>query len=188
VTSDLHRRARPAWLLDELSYAGRENLDPEHATHYDLKEDADAANEVALLKDHGLTGESLVVEFGPGTGQFTVAVAPECLRVIAVDVSPPVLRRLEQKVIAGELANVDIVRAGFLSYVHAHGPADFIYSRFALHHLPDFWKAVALARLREMLKPAGILRLWDVVYDFDPGDAEDRNRSVVRDVRRARRR
>src|SRR5215475_7731072 len=45
------------------------------------------------------------------------------------------------------LGNVEVLRAGFLSYEHAGPPADFVYSRYALHHLPDFWKAVALARL-----------------------------------------
>ena len=44
----------------------------------------------------------------------------------------------------------------------------------ALHHLPDFWKAVALARLRRALRPDGVLRLWDVVFDFEPAQAEAR--------------
>src|SRR4029077_13043987 len=52
--------------------------------------------------------------------------------------------------------------------------ADFIYSRYALHHLPDFWKALALGRMREMLRVGGVLRLWDVVYDFDPAEAQGR--------------
>ena len=51
---------------------------------------------------------------------------------------------------------------------------DFIYSRYALHHLPDFWKALALSRLRGMLQASGVLRLWDVVYDFAPTEAQDR--------------
>ena len=79
--------APPSWFIDELGYAGRENLDPEHVSRYDAKEDAGAAGELAVLRALGLTAESVVVEFGPGTGQFTVAVAPECARVIAVDVS-----------------------------------------------------------------------------------------------------
>jgi ubiquinone/menaquinone biosynthesis C-methylase UbiE len=165
---------RPAWFIDELDFAGRENLDAEHVARYDGKEDADAAAEVGLLRSLGLTRESLVVEFGAGTGQFTVAVAPECERVIAVDVSPVMLRRLEDKVAQAGLANVELVHAGFLSYEHAGAPADFIYSRFALHHLPDFWKVVAFDRLRRLVRPGGVVRLWDVVYDFDPAETEAR--------------
>lgn len=157
-----------------MSYAGRENLDAEHVARYDAKEDASAASEVILLKGMGLTRDSLVIEFGAGTGQFSVAVAPACARVIAVDVSELMGDQLEAKVADLGLGNVEIVQSGFLTYEHAGDPADFIYSRYALHHLPDFWKALALSRLRRILRPGGVLRVWDVVYDFAPDEAEDR--------------
>lgn len=164
----------PGWLLDEVASAGRENLDPEHVARYDGKEDASAFEEVALLGRLGLTKSSVVVDIGAGTGQFTLAVAPACARVIAVDVSPVMLGVLRAKVDGKGLANVDVVQAGFLSYEHAGDPADFVYSRYALHHLPDAWKAIALTRLRRVLRPGGLLRLWDVVYDFEPHEADDR--------------
>jgi SAM-dependent methyltransferase len=66
------------------------------------------------------------------------------------------------------------VQAGFLSYDHEGPRADFVYTRWALHHLPDFWKAVALKRLRRVLRPGGILRLSDIVYSFDVADVEAR--------------
>jgi ubiquinone/menaquinone biosynthesis C-methylase UbiE len=164
----------PAWFTDELAHAGRENLDPGHVARYDDKEDADGAAELALLERLGLGPASVLVEFGPGTGQFTVAAARACARVIAVDVSPPMLDRLRAKAAALGLDNIEPVEAGFLGYEHAGAPADFIYSRFALHHLPDFWKAIALDRLRRVLRPGGVMRLWDVVYDFGPAEAEER--------------
>ena len=49
-----------------------------------------------------------------------------------------------------------------------------MYTRYALHHLPDAWKAVALTKIRRALARGGLLRLWDVVYNFAPEDAEDR--------------
>jgi ubiquinone/menaquinone biosynthesis C-methylase UbiE len=163
-----------SWRLDELDSAGRENLDPGHVARYDTKEDAAAAAEVALLQEAGLTHESLLVELGPGTGQFTVAAAPACARVIAVDVSAPMLERLRGKVAELGLNNVEVVQAGFLSYEHSGEPADAVYSRYALHHLPDFWKALALSRIHAMLRSGGVLRLWDVAYDFEPAEAEQR--------------
>ena len=166
--------SRPGWMLDELASAGRENLDAAHVARYDDKEDASAAAEAALLEGLGMDGNSLVVEFGPGTGQFTVAAAPRCGQVIAVDVSEVMLARLRAKVAARGLDNVEIVQAGFLGYEHAGPPADFAYSRYALHHLPDFWKAAALSRIRGLLRPGGVLRLWDVVFDFEPAEAEGR--------------
>jgi ubiquinone/menaquinone biosynthesis C-methylase UbiE len=174
VTAEDPPNTQPGWLLDELGHAGRENLDRAHIGRYDAKEDAGAEDEVELLRREGLTPESVVLEFGPGTGQFTVAVAKACARVIAVDVSEPMLSRLQAKVEELGLENVEIVHAGFLTYQHAAAPVDFIYSRLGLHHLPDFWKAVALSRLRRVVRTGGLLRLCDVVYSFDPPEAAAR--------------
>jgi DNA-binding PadR family transcriptional regulator/SAM-dependent methyltransferase len=179
LESQLERGASPppgasGWLLDELIHAGAENLDADHVARYDAKEDADAHAEVELLKRHGLTTESVVLELGCGTGQFTLAVAPACARVIAVDVSEPMLARLHAKVEQLGVRNVHSVRAGFLSYKHTGPPVDFVYSRYALHHLPDFWKALALARLRGALRAGGVMRLSDIVYDFSPANAHER--------------
>ncbi|TML27735.1 MAG: class I SAM-dependent methyltransferase, partial [Actinobacteria bacterium] len=70
------------------------------------------------------------------------------------------------------VANVECVNAGFLTYEHTGEPADFVYTRNALHHLPDFWKAVALTRIASMLRPEGVLRLRDLVYSFGPSEAD----------------
>jgi ubiquinone/menaquinone biosynthesis C-methylase UbiE len=167
-------RARPHWLLDEVASAGRENLDPGHVARYDAKMDAGAAAEVRLLTGLGLGPDSVVVDIGADTGQFTLAAAAACARVVAVDVSPVMLGPLRAKLDAAGVGNVEVVQAGFLSYEHEGRPADVVYSRYALHHLPDFWKGVALARVRRALRPGGLLRLSDVVYGFEPAAAEER--------------
>ena len=165
--------SRPGWQLDEMSSIGRENLDAAHVERYDDKEDADAAAEVRLLRSLGVEAGATVVDLGAGTGQFALAAASAGHRVIAVDPSPVMLGRLRDKS-RRQSATLEVVPAGFLTYEHEGAPPDLIYSRFALHHLPDFWKAVALRRMRSMLQPGGLLRLWDVVYHFSVDEAEDR--------------
>lgn len=159
--------------------AGRENLDPGHVSRYDSKEDAAASSEVELLRALGMDRESVVVDIGAGTGQFALAAAACCRRVVAVDASPVMLRALRSNVARSGLDNVEPVHAGFLSYEHHGRPADVVYSRYALHHLPDAWKAIALTRMRRMLAAEGILRLWDVVYGF-PAAGGGVHRAVVR--------
>ena len=154
--------------------AGRENLDGAHVDRYDAKMDSRPEEEVELLLTAGLSGSSVVVDLGSGTGQFALAVARRCRRVVAVDPSPVMLERLRGKVGEAHLDNVDVVGAGFLTYTHVGAPADVVYSRYALHHLPDFWKVMALRRVRSMLRPGGVLRLWDVVYDFEVDAAAER--------------
>jgi ubiquinone/menaquinone biosynthesis C-methylase UbiE len=164
-----------SWWLDERAHAGREHFDAQHARRYDAKMDAEAAEEVRLLQDAGALGpDASVVDLGAGSGQFALAAAAVCGRVVAVDVSPVMLGRLTEKLERGAAGNVEPVSAGFLTYEHAGDPADLVYSRFALHHLPDFWKAIALTRMAGMLRPGGLLRLWDVVYSFEPAQAEER--------------
>jgi SAM-dependent methyltransferase len=164
----------PGWQLDELAHAGRENLDAAHVERYDRKMDAGAAHEVDLLRSYGLDESSMVVDIGCGTGQFSLAVAAVCRRVVAVDVSPVMGQRLARNRDDARLDNLEIVEAGFLTYEHTGDPVDVVYSRFALHHLPDFWKVGALSRIQTMLRPGGLFRLWDVVYSFDPVDADAR--------------
>jgi ubiquinone/menaquinone biosynthesis C-methylase UbiE len=160
-----------SWWFDEKGHAGREHFDEAHARRYDAKMDARAADEILLLQDAGVLGPgSSVIDIGAGSGQFTLAAARVCGRVIAVDVSPVMLAPLREQ--AGD--NVEVVEAGFLTYQHSGEPADLVYSRFALHHLPDFWKALALGRIAGMLRPGGVLRLSDVVYSFEPADVEQR--------------
>jgi len=137
--------------------------------------DAQADEEIRLLQEAGVLGPgSSVIDLGAGSGQFALAAAQVCKRVVAVDVSPVMLAQLREKLERRAASNVEAVGAGFLTYRHAGEPADVVYSRFALHHLPDFWKALALRRVADMLRPGGVLRLWDVVYGFGPADAERR--------------
>lgn len=162
----------PGWFPNELAHAGPEHLDPAYVPGYDRKAKTDPADDIAMLRDLGLNEHDTLVDIGAGTGTFALAVAPHCGRVIAVDVSPPMLAGLEEKARHQGITNIACVRGGFLSYEHAGDPADVVYSRNALHHLPDFWKVIALRRIAAILKPDGIFRLHDLVYAFDPDDAE----------------
>ena len=89
----------------------------------------------------------------------------------AIDVSPAMVEALRERAAAAGLTNLDCARAGFLSYQHPGPPADGVYTRHALHQLPDFWKAVALDRIAGMMRPGGVLRLRDLIYDFSPAEA-----------------
>ena len=172
-----------SWWLDERAHAGREHFDEEHARRYDAKMDAGAREEIALLRDAGALGpDATVVDLGTGTGQFAMAAAAACRRVVAVDVSPTMLGRLRSKLQADGIGNVETVDAGFLTYDHTGSAADVVYSRYALHHLPDFWQALALQRIAAMLRPGGVLRLSDVVYSFDPAEAEERIEAWIADT------
>lgn len=161
-------------MLDELAHAGPEHLDAAFISGYDRKQGyPDPADDLAAFEAHGLSGSSTVVDLGAGTGQFAVPAARRFGHVVAADVSPAMVAALRARAGAAGLANLDCVRAGFLSYTHAGPPADGVHTRNALHQIPDFWKGLALQRIADVLRPGGVLRLRDLIYDFQPREAGD---------------
>jgi ubiquinone/menaquinone biosynthesis C-methylase UbiE len=161
------------WTLDELAHAGPEHLDPVFVTGYERKQGyPDPAEDLAVLAAHGLDETSTVLDLGAGTGRFSLAAARRFGQVTAVDISPAMLEFLRRRAAAAAVTNLACVQAGFLSYQHAGPPADAVYTRNTLHQLPDFWKAVALDRIGRMLRPGGVLRLHDLIYDFQPSEAD----------------
>jgi ubiquinone/menaquinone biosynthesis C-methylase UbiE len=162
------------WMIDELAYAGPEHLDPAFVAGYDRKQGYPDPDEgLAAFEAHGLDGTSAVVDLGAGSGQFALAAARRFGHVTAVDVSPAMIGLLRERAAAAGLANLDCVRAGFLSYEHSGPPVDGVHTRHALHQLPDFWKAVALDRIARIMRPGGVLWLRDLIYDFSPAEAAE---------------
>jgi SAM-dependent methyltransferase len=154
------------WRLDERAHAGPEHLDPAYVAGYDAKTQLDLEAVLALLRGCGLDEHTTLVDLGCGTGLLAAAAAREARRVVGVDPSSAML-----EVARGRSDAVEWVEAGFLTYEHEGEQPQFVHSRNALHHLPDFWKGVALARVHALLPPGGVLVLRDLVYDFEPGDA-----------------
>jgi SAM-dependent methyltransferase len=154
-----------SWQFDEIAHAGPEHLDAAFVAAFDQKFPMDWSEEIATLLAFGIEARSTVVDLGAGTGTFAEAIAGRVARVVAVDVS-------EAMVAAMQARGLQAVRAGFLSYEHDGESPDAVFTSNALHHLPDFWKVLALERVALMLRPGGILRLRDFVYSFEPEEAD----------------
>jgi SAM-dependent methyltransferase len=162
------------WLLDEDAHAGAEHLDATFVRGFDRKQgEPDPSEDLDVLAAYGLGAASRIADLGAGTGRFALAAARRFGHVTAVDVSPAMVEFLRGRVREAGVPNVDCVQAGFLSYEHDGPPFDGVYTRHALHQLPDFWKAVALDRIGRMLRPGGVLLLRDLIYDFEPADAAE---------------
>jgi SAM-dependent methyltransferase len=156
-----------SWYPDERDHAGPEHLDAAYVAGYDAKTQLDLDDALARLRRQGLGAETTFVDLGCGTGLLAAAAASETRRAVGVDVSPAML-----EVARGRSNAVEWVEAGFLTYEHVGDPPQLVHSRNALHHLPEFWKGVALTRIRDLLAPGGVLVLRDLVYDFEPAEAD----------------
>jgi ubiquinone/menaquinone biosynthesis C-methylase UbiE len=161
---------KAAWYPDELAHAGAEHLDAAYVATYDRKAGVEPQVELTLLQRFGLDYRSTLVDLGAGTGSIALAAAAICRRVVAVDVSPAMVAALQRRAAKLDLRNVECVQSGFLSYQHTGDVADFVYSRHALHQLPDFWKVIALQRIASFLEPGGILRVRDLFLSCEPNE------------------
>jgi SAM-dependent methyltransferase len=154
-----------AWWPDEVARAGSEHLEPEYVAVFDRKSATDWSETIRSLAELGIGAQSSIIDIGAGTGSFALAVQPHVRRLVAVDPSPAMVASMRG-------SGIEAVQAGLLTYEHDADPADLVHSRNALHHLPDFWKAVALDRVARMLTPGGVLMLTDIVYSFGPAEAD----------------
>ncbi len=165
----------PIWQYNELKQVGTDYADITHVQAYDqqMQKLRDIKQEIKnILKHLDLKPDQTILEFGTGTGEFAIEVAKHCTAVHALDVSPTMLRYAQQKAEQQGMTNIQFQYAGFLTYKHQGKPLDAVVSQLTLHHLPDFWKLIALKRIYRMLRDGGTFYLMDTVYSFEPDDHE----------------
>ncbi len=164
---------QPTWLFDESVRVGVDYTNKELVADYDKQHegfrdfDQEAQKIVNAL---GLTVNSTILDIGCGTGALTTRFAGMCKHVYAVDPSQAMINVLRDKIQGQGLNNVSTAQSGFLTYQHEEDCVDGVIANINLHHLPDFWKQIALCRFHDLIKPGGRLFLADVVFGFDPRD------------------
>lgn len=157
-----------AWYYDELRQVGVDFEDTAQVEAYDRKQKSNTTEvNQELIQRLGIGKGHSVIEIGTGTGTFAIQAALAGANVYAVDVSTAMLAYAQKKASAANVANIEFHLAGFLTYEHSAEPVDFLVTKAAFHHLPDFWKMIGLLRMASMLKPGGIFYLRDVIFSFN---------------------
>ncbi len=160
-------KKKSSWQYNEFKQVGVDYDSQEEVEAYDSRHaqfrdvDAECTN---ILDALVVTPQSVVIELGTGTGAFAIHAAQHCASVFAVDVSAPMLEYAQRKADMAGLKNINFCHAGFLTYEHNGTPADALVTSMAFHHLPDFWKGIALDRMNGMLSPGGLLYIHDVIF------------------------
>jgi 2-polyprenyl-3-methyl-5-hydroxy-6-metoxy-1,4-benzoquinol methylase len=155
------------WYYNERSRIG---LDDAVASIYGDGDDADKRAYAALTM-LGVKRGWRIADIGCGNGVLACEAALMGAEVDAIDISPAMLA-LTEIYTRDRRAAVRTQPAGLLSFAYAPNSYDLIVSEFTLHHLPDFWKAVALSRIFAALKPGANFYLRDIVYTGLPDGAE----------------
>lgn len=120
----------------------------------------------AIVGHLGLAPGMRALDIGCGPGRITIplarAVGPSG-RVIAVDVQPEMLGRVEAKARAAGLANISFVQAAMGTGALAVAPVDRVVLVTVLGEIPE--RRVALREIFAALVPGGILSVTETVFD-----------------------
>ncbi len=161
---------RITWLYNEFEQVGKdynmpnevEMYDSSHSNFRDIEKES---NDV--LDTLGIGKNDVIIDFGSGTGTFAIQAALRCTAVYAVDVSQAMIDYAKIKAEKAGVSNIKFCHCGFLTFEYDGPAADFIVTTFVFHHLPDFWKGIALNHMYHMLKPGGQLFIHDVILEED---------------------
>jgi 2-polyprenyl-3-methyl-5-hydroxy-6-metoxy-1,4-benzoquinol methylase len=145
-------------------------LDSAVASIYDRHDDSDLRARAALTM-LGVQKGWRMADIGCGNGVLACEGALMGAEVDAIDISPAMLALANIQARDRKVA-IRTQPAGMLSFAYQPNSYDLIVSEFTLHHLPDFWKAVALSRIFNALKPGASFYLRDIVFVGMPDGLE----------------
>lgn len=166
-------RELPDWYYNEFTQSGTDYAEEEEILGYDKKmlKIRDIDSEVKTMFELiELQPEGHVLEIGCGTGEFSIELSKHCRHVVALDVSKGMLEFAQAKAGSRNRENIRFVHGGFLTFEPDGESFDAVVTQLVMHHLPDFWKLIALKRIHSMLKDNGRFFLKDVVFSSEVDD------------------
>jgi ubiquinone/menaquinone biosynthesis C-methylase UbiE len=141
-------------------------FDPQHAGRLEDPARLAALPQAAVVSLLRLKGDETVVDYGAGTGVYTIAIAEAVPggRVIAVEALPRLAEMLRAKLTPALIDRLELVETDSNAVSAPDGVADRVVMVDVLHHLYD--QPAALAEVTRLLRPGGIF----IVVDW--GDRE----------------
>jgi cyclopropane fatty-acyl-phospholipid synthase-like methyltransferase len=123
----------------------------------------------AVLKKVQMEPTMQLLDFGSGTGLLLERIAPYVGKITAVDISPSMIRQLEEKRKALpcelEIREIDLERQ------EMEGQFDGIISSMTMHHIKDI--DAMFRRFHTMVKPGGFIAIADLDKEDGSFHGED---------------
>lgn len=116
--------------------------------------DEDAYNQKLDMTREYFTPESIVFEFGCGTGSTALLHAPFVKQIDAVDLSNEMIAIAKGKAKDAGIENVIFSQADIASFSENNGFYDAVLGLSILHLLRD--RKTTLAKIYDLLKPGGV--------------------------------
>ncbi len=136
------------------------------ATEWDNKPSrVDLANKFCakVLSLTNLNQTKIALDYGTGTGLILQRIQPYVSRIFGFDNSEEMLKVLQQKIDANNLANVEIKKHDIDKEIVGKGEFDLIVSNMTLHHIKDTQQF--FEKCFEALRPEGELVIGDLITE-----------------------
>lgn len=108
----------------------------------------------ALVPDH-----ATVCDIGIGTGNLSLPLIRKGCHVIGVDQSRNMLIQAAQK-----LPQADLRQGNFLALPLSDHSVDAVVTTYAIHHLNEAEKELAIAEMVRVLRPGGVIAIGDNMF------------------------
>lgn len=153
--------------IEKFEFGGMSNMDV--INHYDslIDEDNDPFRDPPMLQEYmsqwdgqrfiealELTKNKKVLEIGIGTGRIAVKVAPFCMTLTGIDISPKTIERAKENL--KEYKNISFICDDFSDYQFSE-TFDVIYSSLTMMHFKN--KATVITKVDKLLNDDGIFCL-----------------------------
>ena len=116
-----------------------------------------------LLLKHVPRNSENALEIGCGTGRFARELAKRCKKVVGIDMSAEMIRVARKK--AEGIGNLEFELTDAMRWEFPKAHFDFVCSIATLHHLEQ---RELLVKIKEALKPGGVLVVLDLVESSGP--------------------
>lgn len=116
----------------------------------ELQEYMDQWDGAAFIDQMQLAPDKTVLEIGIGTGRLARKVAPRCLQLTGIDISPKTIERAAENL--SDFSNVALICVDFLHHAFAE-KFDVVYSSLTLMHFED--KAAFIGKAAALPRPNG---------------------------------
>lgn len=154
---DLRKTWTDRWGFDRQAAQYDEAVlrEPEFNPHQNYNEALDMTCQLVnpRLGERGL-------EIGIGTGNLAGRFAAKGIEIAGTDQSREMLRQCRAK-----YPQIETKLGNFLAVPYLDDQFDFVVTSYALHHLTDEQKLLALEEMRRVLKPHGRICITDLMFE-----------------------
>ena len=114
-----------------------------------------------LIEKLGINLGDVVMDFGCGPGFYTVELAKKAKKVVAVDLSPEMIKKAQSKAAKAGVKNIEFLQSDGKNIKVEDGSVDLILLVTVYHEIGE--SQTVLTEFHRILKPTGKLVIVEVV-------------------------